>query len=455
MLKESIIDILILISRYAFVLFIFIFLWSGYKAIIFEKENETSEFINKIYMQRFMIVLTHVLAFVILMMTSKDSVQIIEIMKLSAFGLAFIILFMIFTSLIYKKSDPVIWNCILFLMVVGLIMLERIDHDLAKKQIIWFLAGTFVMIFIPLVFKIVPRFEAFKYLYLILGWIFILSPFILGKERYGAYNWIYIGNFAFQPSEIVKFLFIFYLASALRAYHSIKDLILPSSMAGGYVLVLVLQRDLGGALIFFLTFLILVYVRTSSSLLFFGGLGGASLASVLAYKLFSHVQVRVQAWLNPWKEIDTKGYQITQSLFAIGTWGWLGSGLTAGYPKHIPVVESDFIFSAICEEFGNLFSIGIILVFLLIILRGTLIALKSNRIFYSLLAMGAVSLIAIQTFLIIGGVIKMIPLTGVTLPFISYGGSSVIVSIMITGILQWIQSYYATREEVLEYDDSL
>ncbi|HOA81001.1 MAG TPA: FtsW/RodA/SpoVE family cell cycle protein, partial [Defluviitaleaceae bacterium] len=447
---ESIIDILILASRYAFVLFIFIFLWSGYRAVFFEKEKDIGEFTDKIYGQRTMIILTHVLGFVILMMTSKDAEQIKEIMKLSAFGLLFIILFMIFTSLIYKKSDPIIWNSMLFLMVVGLIMLERIDHNLAQKQIIWFLAGSFLMILIPLVFKIIPRFEAFKYVYLIIGWIFIISPFILGKERYGAYNWIYIGDFAFQPSEIVKFLFIFYLASALRVYDSLKDLILPTLMAGGYVLVLVLQRDLGGALIFFLTFLIMVYVRTSSSLLFFAGLGGASLASMLAYKLFSHVRVRVQAWLNPWREIDTKGYQITQSLFAIGTWGWLGSGLTAGYPKHIPVVESDFIFSAICEEFGNLFSIGIILIFLFIILRGTMITLNCNRIFYSLLGMGAISLIAIQTFLIIGGVIKLIPLTGVTLPFVSYGGSSVVVSIMIMGILQWIQSFNETREEVAE-----
>ncbi|NLJ89027.1 MAG: FtsW/RodA/SpoVE family cell cycle protein [Epulopiscium sp.] len=450
MFKESIIDILILASRYAFVLFIFIFLWSGYRAVFFEKEKDIGEFTDKIYGQRTMIILTHVLGFVILMMTSKDAEQIKEIMKLSAFGLLFIILFMIFTSLIYKKSDPIIWNSMLFLMVVGLIMLERIDHNLAQKQIIWFLAGSFLMILIPLVFKIIPRFEAFKYVYLIIGWIFIISPFILGKERYGAYNWIYIGDFAFQPSEIVKFLFIFYLASALRVYDSLKDLILPTLMAGGYVLVLVLQRDLGGALIFFLTFLIMVYVRTSSSLLFFAGLGGASLASMLAYKLFSHVRVRVQAWLNPWREIDTKGYQITQSLFAIGTWGWLGSGLTAGYPKHIPVVESDFIFSAICEEFGNLFSIGIILIFLFIILRGTMITLNCNRIFYSLLGMGAISLIAIQTFLIIGGVIKLIPLTGVTLPFVSYGGSSVVVSIMIMGILQWIQSFNETREEVAE-----
>lgn len=448
MFKESVIDIIILTSRYAFVLLILIFLWSAYKAIIVEKRNEIDELMNKAYIQRAIIIFFHVLGFVILMMTSNDGDEIIEIMKLSGIALVFLIVSMILTSLIYKKSDPIIWNSMLFLMDIGLIILERIDHNLAKKQIIWFLIGTMLMIFIPLIFKIIPRFETLKYIYLIGGWVLIISPFLLGEEQNGAYNWIFIGGFGFQPSEIVKFLFVFYLAAALRKYDSIKDIILPTVMSGGYVLVLALQRDLGGALIFFLTFLILIYIRTSSSFLFFGGLGGASLASMVAYKLFDHVQVRVEAWLNPWKEIDTKGFQITQSLFGIGTWGWMGSGLTRGYPNHIPVVESDFIFSAICEEFGSLFGVGIILIFLLIILRGTMIALRCNRIFYSLLASGAMSLIAVQSFLIIGGVIKMIPLTGVTLPFVSYGGSSVVVSIMIIGMLQWIQSFYETREEV-------
>lgn len=447
MLKESIIEIIILISRYAFLLIIAMFLWAGYKAVLFERKKETEQYFKKIFLQRIFILFAHVLGFIILMINSKDLKEIEQVMKTGSYGLVFIIASMILTFIIYKKSDPILWNCTFFLMDIGLIILQRLEPETAQSQILRYIVGTVVMLFIPLIFKIIPRFEKFEVFYLISGWILLLSPFLFGKEQFGAINWILVGGFSFQPSEIVKFLFIFYLACSLRKYNSIKDIFLPSIMSGGYILVLVIQRDLGGALIYFLTFLILIYLSTSNSLLFFGGLGGASLASIVGYKLFSHVRVRVEVWLNPWKEIDSKGYQITQSLFGIGTWGWMGSGLTRGYPKHIPVVKTDFIFSAICEEFGNLFGIGIILIFLLIIFRGVMIALRCNRQFYSLLAAGATNLIAIQTFLIIGGVIKMIPLTGVTLPFISFGGSSVVVSILIIGMLQWIQSFYEMKEE--------
>ncbi|NLK21667.1 MAG: FtsW/RodA/SpoVE family cell cycle protein [Epulopiscium sp.] len=448
--KQSIIEVLILVSRYVFVIFIYIFLWAGYKGIIYERKNEIHGYNNKVFEQRIFIIFIHVFSFIILMASSNDIKEIEEIAKLGIYSLVFIIAAIILTSLIYKKSDAILWNSMLFLMDIGIIMLQRLDPEAANRQIIWYGIGSILMLFIPLVFMIIPRFEKFEYVYLMSGWILLLSPFVLGEEQFGARNWIFIGKYSFQPSEIVKFLFVFYLAASLRKYNSLKDIIIPTIMSGGYILVLVAQKDLGGALIYFLTFLILIYLRTSSSLLFFGGLGGASLASMVAYKLYSHVQVRVEAWLNPWKDMDYKGYQITQSLFGIGTWGWMGSGLTRGYPKSIPVVKTDFIFAAICEEFGNLFAIGIILIFLLMILRGVMIAIKCNRVFYSLLAVGAINLIAIQAFLIIGGVIKMIPLTGVTLPFISYGGSSVITSILIIGILQWIQSFYETREEVEE-----
>ncbi|HHW67200.1 MAG TPA: FtsW/RodA/SpoVE family cell cycle protein [Epulopiscium sp.] len=448
MLKESIVEICILISKYIFLFIIFMFIWSGYKAVLFERKKDIEAYTSKIFMQRGLIILLHILGFIILMINSKDMAELWQIAKIGSVGLIFIIVSMISTFIIYKKSDAILWNCMLFLMDVGLIMLQRLEPATAQGQIIRYLIGMIVMLFIPFIFKVIPKFEKFEILYLVCGWILLVSPFLLGKKQFGARNWINIGGFSFQPSEIVKFLFIFYLACSLRKYRTVKDVILPTVMSGGYILVLVLQRDLGGALIYFLTFLILIYLSTSSYLFFFGGLGGASIASVIAYKLFSHVRVRVEAWLNPWKEIDTKGYQITQSLFGIGTWGWMGSGLTRGYSKYIPVVTTDLIFSAICEEFGNLFSIGIILIFLLIILRGIMIALRCNRLFYSLLAAGATNLIAIQTFLIIGGVIKFIPLTGVTLPFISYGGSSVVASILIIGILQWIQSFYEMKEEV-------
>ena len=172
------------------------------------------------------------------------------------------------------------------------------------------------------------------------------------------------------------------------------------------------------------------------------GFGAASAASVVAYKLFSHVRVRVAAWKNPWADIDAGGYQIVQSLFAIGTGGLLGSGLTRGMPLSIPVVSKDFIFSAICEEFGAIFGIGVLAVFVVLFIRGMMIAFVCQRRYYSLICAGFTAMMAFQTFLIVGGVIKLIPLTGVTLPFVSYGGTSITVSILMVSFIQWVHGYH-------------
>jgi len=220
------------------------------------------------------------------------------------------------------------------------------------------------------------------------------------------------------------------------------------------VFLLVLQKDLGSALIFFMTYMVMLYIATSNEFLFLLGMGAASGAALVAYKLFSHVRVRVAAWQNPWADIDTGGYQIVSSLFAITTWGLFGSGLTKGMPRSIPVVESDMIFAAICEEFGVIFGMGVIGIFIMILYRGVRVALDCDRRYYSILAAGVTTMISFQAFVILGGVIKLIPLTGVTLPLVSYGGSSVLVSLMMIGLLQWVCVYceqqYKEEEEMTE-----
>lgn len=165
------------------------------------------------------------------------------------------------------------------------------------------------------------------------------------------------------------------------------------------------------------------------------GLGGGALASVAGYMLFSHVRVRVEAWLNPWADISGGGYQVVQGLFAMGTWGWFGSGLTRGIPTKIPFVTTDYIFAAIAEEFGNLFAIVVILCYLAIILQGLKIALMQKERFELFVCIGIVALLGFQVFIILGGVLKIIPLTGITVPFVSYGGTSLLVSIGMIGIL--------------------
>ena len=195
-----------------------------------------------------------------------------------------------------------------------------------------------------------------------------------------------------------------------------------------------------------MTYMVMLYISTSNEILFFAGMGAASAAETLAYHLFSHVRVRVAAWRNPWADIDGGGYQILNSLFVITTWGLLGSGLTKGMPNTVPVVESDFIFAAICEEMGILFGMGIVCLYIMLFFRGILVVIRCQRRYYSLLAAGVITMFAFQAFLIIGGVIKLIPLTGVTLPFVSYGGSSVLVSIMMIGLLQWVNVYCEQHE---------
>lgn len=435
-------DLIVILSRYLFLFYIAMFLWQGFIYVLDEQGTRFGNPLYAVSFQRICIILMHITAFLILSYKPGTFSFDINILALGSAGLVFLVYVNYASAKIYKKSCPLIWNGMLFLLDVSLIMLQRLNPNLAIKQFIWMTLGFTLTLSIPFIFKLIPRFEIFEKLYILFAYILILSTLIFGKEEYGSLNWIKIGPIGFQPSEIVKFLFIFYLASVFRKKVELRQLIETGVLSAGIVLLLVIQKDLGGALIFFITYMMMLYIATSNEILFFSGMGCACIAAVLAYKLFSHVRVRVSAWHNPWRDIDSGGYQIVQSLFAITTWGFLGSGLGRGMPFKIPVVSKDFIFAAICEEFGTLFGIGIILIFVMLLLRGIIIALNCNRRYYSLLAIGVIIMFAFQAFLIIGGVIKLIPLTGVTLPFISYGGSSVLVSILMIGLLQWVNVYY-------------
>jgi len=401
---------------------------------------------------RTMIMLMHITAFMIISYDQEAIAFHKELLLLAAVGFAFLLLAYFAVYRIYKNSCPLIWNCVIFLMDISLIMLARLNPELAFRQLMWMCVGFAASVLIPVAIKLIPRFEMFEKIYIILSFALILSTLVLGKTQYGSTNWIYIGSFGFQPSEIVKFLYVFYLASVFRKKVEMKEFIVTGMLSAAIVMLLVFQKDLGSALIFFMTYMVMLYIATSNEMLMLLGFGAASAASLVAYKLFGHVRVRVAAWRNPWADIDTGGYQIVQSLFAIGTGGLLGSGLTRGMPLSIPVVSKDFIFAAICEEFGVLFGIGVLAVFVVLFLRGMMIAFVCQRRYYSMLCAGFTAMMAFQTFLIVGGVIKLIPLTGVTLPFVSYGGTSVTVSIFMICFIQWVNGYLS--DEALEVKDN-
>ena len=224
----------------------------------------------------------------------------------------------------------------------------------------------------------------------------------------------------------------------------LKRVISTSIFSAIHVLILVLSKDLGSALIFFVVYVVMLFVSTQKLYYLILGILLGIVAAIIAYFLFSHVQVRVETWQNPWDDINGKGYQITQSLFAIGTGGWFGLGLLGGTPKSIPLVEVDYVFSAIAEEMGVLFSLCVILICLSCFIMFMNIAMKLQDPFYRLIAVGLATVYGFQVFLTIGGGIKFIPLTGVTLPFISYGGSSILSTMIIFAI---IQGLYIIRKE--------
>jgi len=444
-----ILDLFIILSRYFFVLLIAIFAWQSIKGAIAINKDDFQTLRRTAFSQRAVIIFTHALAFSILSFDRQEGLFDYHTLAFAGITVVVLVIGSLIAEKIYKNSCPIIWNCIVFLLDLSLISIYRIDPSLAERQLLWVSVAFGCMIIVPVALKILPIIDKMTYLYFIASFVLILSPFFIGRTVFGATRWVQIGAIGFQPSEIVKFLFVFYLAGVLKNADTVKKLIIPGVMCALLVLIHVLQRDLGGALIFFLTFMAMMFISSGKLSVVLLGFSAASIASVFAYQTFYHVRVRVSAWSNPMADMAGDGFQILQSLFAIGTWGPFGSGLTRGFVRTIPVVVSDFLFAAISEEFGWVFSVILILVFMVVFYRGIKVPLGQNANHYALLTAGFTCILAVQTFLIIGGVTKLIPLTGVTLPFVSYGGSSILASVLIICILQWVYG----RRAVEDYEE--
>lgn len=328
-----------------------------------------------------------------------------------------------------------------FLTEMGLIMIYRVAPDLLIKQIIWIAVGFllyFLASYASMHYDWLYNVKYGDYVYLGVSIVLLMSTLIFGREISGSKNWLTFGTISIQPSELVKIIYIIFLARYLQKRKEIRDIIIIGVITIGVVGILVLEKDLGTALLFYLTAIFMVFASTSSILYTLTGIASLIFGGFISYFLFGHVRVRIEAWLNPWMDVPGKTYQIVQSLFAIGAGGFFGTGLGMGHPEYIPAVATDFIFSAISEEFGMLGAVALILVYFVIMYRGIRVALNSKDEFGALIAIGLTSMFSLQVFTIIGGVIKFIPLTGVTLPFVSYGGSSMIMSFITLGMLNGI-----------------
>jgi len=352
---------------------------------------------------------------------------------------------------IYTGIDKGLLNNMALLLSFGFIILTRLDFSKAIKQLIIVTCSLIVGFFIPVIIRRFSILRRLKWIYVVLGLSALSVVLILGQVTNGSKISYTIGGVTVQPSEFVKVIFVFAMAGLLYHKKRFSTYVVSALVAALHVLVLVASKDLGSALIFFVTYMAMLLVASKNYLYLGMGLLAGSGAAVIAHKLFTHVQVRVQAFLDPFSVIDREGYQITQSLFAIACGGFFGTGLMKGVPDDIPFVESDFIFSAIAEEMGVLTAVCMLFICIASFLTFMKHAMILKDSYYRLVCAGFGVMYIFQVFLTVGGGIKFIPLTGVTLPFVSYGGSSVLVSIVIFMIMQGI--VLRARDEIEEEEE--
>ncbi len=353
------------------------------------------------------------------------------------------------------RADQLIVPLISALTVFGLIMCLRLQAtsgpraNIASKQLLWVGLGYAAFVFTALIMRNLMLLKRYKYTFMFIGLGLTAAAAVFGTEINGAKLWFNFGVFSFQPGELLKICLVIFLAGYLDdnrlliSQNTNKGFALPPlpylgplvAIWGISMLLLFVQKDLGPAQLFFGVFLVMLYVASGRASYVIIGLVVFLGSSIVAYNLFDHVQTRVTAWLNPWPYGQGRAYQIVQALFSFADGGVVGEGLAYGAPYFIPEVHTDYVFAALGEELGLAGTIGIIGLNLLLFYRGFHIALKSRNGFYQLLAVGLTALLGLQTFIIMGGVTKLIPLTGMTLPFISYGGSSIMINFIIAGLL--------------------
>ena len=344
-----------------------------------------------------------------------------------------------------KMGDKFIVLMACMLITIGVLVLCRLNLEYGIKQIVWVAIGGVAFFTAYVVYYHIPFWSKLWMPYALLGTGLFLATLIFGKTINGARNWIAFGSLTFQPSEITKILFIMFLACYFsKEWEEPLFRIAPKwwTLIVTYLFIgfLVLQRDWGTILVLFIIYIFMIYAYEKNFGFLLMNVAAAAIVAILGYRFLYHIQVRVSTWLNPWEDISNKGYQITQSLFAIASGGYFGRGLGNGSPGYIPEVHSDFIFAAVCEEMGVFGGAAIIILFFLIAYRCFKISITTRNAYDKAVCLGLTLMFAVQTFIIVGGVIKMIPLTGITLPFVSYGGTSIVVNFLSLGIIQAISA---------------
>ena len=364
-------------------------------------------------------------------------------------------------------ADPVVLPLAFLLNGLGLVMVRRLDFaqdaTRAPAQTVWTVVAVAAFVATLLILRDHTVLDRYRYLIGIAALGFLLMPLLpfIGREVNGARIWLRFAGLSFQPGEVAKLGLVAFFASYLAekralltvATNRLGPFMVPPARAFGPILavwavslsVLVFEKDLGLSLLVFGIFVIMLYVGTGRSSYAVAGTALFAAGAFAAWTIFSHVAARVGTWLDPWAEYETAGYQVAQSLFAMGTGGIFGVGLGQGRPDLIPEVGTDFIFAAFGEELGLLGTTALLLCYFMLIGRGLHIASRCRDDFGQLLAVGLTALFGLQVFVILGGVTRLLPLTGLTLPFISYGGSSLVANYALVAVLMRVSASERTE----------
>ncbi len=438
--------IIVMISRFTMIILFAIYTYDCFAALRTTSEKRQQSLYRKQTSLNFLF-LTN--AFSVMYLVQQD----VKLLALYLMLLVFLFGTELIFNKIYRHGSKSLVNNMCMLLSISFVILSRLDPDKAVKQFMIACASLAITCLIPLLVSKLKFLNRLAWVYAVVGIAGLALVAVAGARVYGAKLNINIGGIAIQPSEFIKILFVFFAAAMLseamqcQGQEKIKKLIITSAVAALHVLILIASRDLGGAGIFYITYLCMFYAATKKKGLFILGGLAVFFGVAAAYFVMSHVKTRVIAWLDPLSVADDAGYQVCQSLFAIGTGGWFGSGLYQGMPEKIPVVAQDFVFSAISEEMGGLFALCLILVCISCFMMFFNIAMQIRDPFYKLVALGLGTVYSTQVFLTIGGVTKFIPSTGVTLPLVSYGGSSLLSTMILFAVIQGLYARYSDQAE--------
>lgn len=437
------VNIIVELSKYMMIVLIVMYTYLCFSIFGYSDLDRQKSMLRRQNILMFMI---HIVAFLVMYLQKED-------VKILAFYVIQVILFAITILLytgFYPKSSRLVVNNMCMLLCIGMISLTRLNYDKAVKQYVIAAGAIAVSFAVPVIIRKWGKLSEWRNLYAAAGIVSLAVVVVAGRVSYGAKLGFTVAGISIQPSELVKIIFVFFVASSFKLSMEFRNIVITTALAAFHVLILVASKDLGAALIIFVVYLAMLYVATHQFLYVAAGLGSGSVAAVGAYYLFSHVRTRVEAWKDPFAVYDNGGYQVAQSLFAIGTGGWFGMGLFEGMPDKIPVADEDFIFSAIAEELGLIFALCMILICVSCYVMFLNIAMQLHNMFYKLVALGLGTCYIFQAFLNIGGVTKFIPSTGVTLPLVSYGGSSLLSSLVMFAIIQGLYIVREDEEEDIE-----